>query len=98
MYLENQANKVGKNGRSSRLCLNWRHTLTRLRPDYRQTVEAMLIETAWAEDYEEIMNVRDNVRAWEKRVSQSFANGQNFQAIPFQTERANNAPEGLIVL
>ena len=37
VYLENQADKVGKNCRGSRLSLDRRHTLTSLWPDYGQT-------------------------------------------------------------
>lgn len=63
VYLENQANKVGENGRSSRLCLDRRHTLARLWPNYRQTVGVLLIKTALVKGNEDLVNIRDNVRA-----------------------------------
>jgi hypothetical protein len=42
VHLEDQANKVGKNCRSSRLCLDRRHTFTSLWPDYGQTTVLLL--------------------------------------------------------
>jgi hypothetical protein len=41
-------------------------------------------------------NIRDNVRACSNIVSERSANERILSAVPFQTERANKAPEGLI--
>lgn len=42
-------------------------------------------------------NIRDDVRAW-RLLAGCSQSCENFSIIPFQTERANSAPEGLIVL
>jgi hypothetical protein len=44
VHLENQANEVGEDRRSSCLCPDGRHTLTSLRPDYRQTARGLVEE------------------------------------------------------
>ena len=69
VHLENQADKVGEDRRSSRLCLDWRHTLTSLRSDYRQTARVLVGRLEEGVVCAECSNVRDNVRAWGGIVS-----------------------------
>ena len=94
--LENQTNKVGEDRRSSRLGLDRRHTLTSLWPDYGQTGVVLLGGVCWTESEMSWSNIRDNVRACLNNVSERSARERSLSTVPFQTERANNAPEGLI--
>jgi hypothetical protein len=98
VHLENQADEVREDRRSSGLRLDGRHTLPSLRPDYRQTVRELVGRWEECGVCDRYSNVRDNVRAWESRVSEWRNYMSAFRALPFQTERVNSALEGLIVI
>jgi hypothetical protein len=98
VYLENQADEVREDRRSSGLRLDGRHTLTSLRPDYRQTVRGLVERREEGGVCDWCSNVRDNVRAWEGIVSERRKYMSAFEALPFQTERVNSTLEGLIVI
>jgi predicted Fe-S protein YdhL (DUF1289 family) len=98
VHLENQADEVREDRRSSGLRLDGRHTLTSLRPDYRQTARGLVGRREEGDVCDGCLNVRDNVRAWEGLVSERRNYMSAFAALPFQTERVNSALEGLIVI
>ena len=98
VHLENQADEVREDRRSSGLRLDWRHTLTSLRPDYRQTARGLVGRREDGGVCDGCLSVRDNVRAWESLVSERRNYMSAFEALPFQTERENSALEGLIVI
>jgi hypothetical protein len=98
VHLENQADEVREDRRSSGLRLDGRHTLTSLRPDYRQTVRVLVERQEGGGVCDACSNVRDNVRAWNWIVSEGRKYMSAVEALPFQTERVNSALEGLIVI
>jgi hypothetical protein len=98
VHLENQADEVREDRRSSGLRLDGRHTLTSLRPDYRQTARELVGRREDGGVCDRCLNVRDNVRAWECIISERRNYMSTFAALPFQTERVNSALEGLIVI
>lgn len=96
VYLENQTNKVGENRRASRLGLDGNHTVTSLWPDYGQTAVVLLGYVCRTKSEMSWSNVRDDVRACLKPCQRAIRKRAHLPAVPFQTERANNALEGLI--
>jgi hypothetical protein len=98
MHLENQADEVREDRRSSGLRFDGRHTLTSPRPDYRQTARGLVEGRENGGVCDGCLNVRNNVRAWEGIVSERRKYVSALEALPFHTERVNSALEGLIVI